>query len=179
MARRKHGGQGRLDGLVRPVRYARSRDRYRPPPSVYRWLNRRIGPPAISLGLVPADVIILEVEGRRTGVLRRTTMVRASSGGAFYVVSLAGESDWVRNVRAAGGQVVIRGRQRRAARLTELPVRERPAVIRAYLLRWGRRPGSRPVAREARYYFGVGPDAPEAELQAVAEHYPVFRIEYG
>jgi glyoxylase-like metal-dependent hydrolase (beta-lactamase superfamily II) len=161
------------------VNYARSRDSYRPPPDLYRRLSRRIGPAATSLGLVPEDVITLEVPGRRSGVIRRTIMVRAECDGGHYVVSLAGESDWVRNVRAAGGQVVIGGRQQRAARLAEVPVRQRAPVIRAYLVRWGRRPGSRAVAREARYYFGVGPEVSLEQIHGVAEHYPVFRIEYA
>jgi glyoxylase-like metal-dependent hydrolase (beta-lactamase superfamily II) len=112
-------------------------------------------------------------------VIRRTTMVRAVCGGGHYVVSLAGESDWARNVRAAGGQVVIGGRRGRAATLAEVPVRQRAPVIRAYLLRWGRRPGSRAVAREARSYFGVAADASLEEIQRVVQHYPVFRIEYA
>ena len=173
------GGQGWPEGLFGPVHYARSRDSYRPPPDLYRRLSRRLGPAATSLGLVPDDVVTLEVPGRRSGVIRRTTMVRAACDGGHYLVSLAGESDWVANVRAAGGQVVIGGRQRRAARLAEVPPRQRAPVIRAYLLRWGRHPGSRAVAREARYYFGVGPDASLEEIQGVAEHYPVFRIEYA
>ena len=124
-------------------------------------------------------MITLEVAGRRSGVIRRTVMVRAVCDGEHYVVALAGESDWVRNVRAAGGQVVIGGRQRRAARLAEVPPQQRAPVIRAYLLRWGRHAGSRAVAREARYYFGVSADASLAEIEGVMEHYPVFRIEYA
>ena len=172
-------GVGWLDGIFRPVHYARSRDRYRPPPGLYRRLSRRIGPAATSLGLVPQDVITVEVPGRQSGVIRRTTMVRAVCDGGHYVVSLAGESDWVRNVRAAAGQVVIGGRQRRAARLAEVPVPQRAPVIRAYLLRWGRHGGSRAVAREARNYFGVSPEVSLEEIQGVAEHYPVFRIQYA
>jgi glyoxylase-like metal-dependent hydrolase (beta-lactamase superfamily II) len=125
-------------------------------------------------------VVTVEVPGRRSGAIRRTTMVRAVCDGGHYVVSLAGESDWARNVRAAGGQVVIiGGRHRRAARLAEVAVQQRAPVIRAYLLRWGRWPGSRAVAREARCYFGVRPDVSLEEIRRVAEHYPVFRIEYA
>ena len=91
----------------------------------------------------------------------------------------AGESQWVRNVRAAGGWVVLSRRERRAARLVEVPPEQRAPVIHAYLLRWGRRAGSRAVAREARFYFGVSAEAPLREIQDVAEHYPVFRIEYA
>jgi deazaflavin-dependent oxidoreductase (nitroreductase family) len=166
-------------GLFKPVHYARSRDGYRPPPRLYSQLTRRLGPAATSLGLAPDDVITLEVPGRRSGVIRRTTMVRVGCDGDEYVVSLGGESDWVRNVRAAGGQAVIGGRHRRAVILAEVAKDQRAPVIRAYLLRWGRRPGSRPVAREARYYFGVGPGASLDDIQLVAEHYPVFRIEYS
>jgi glyoxylase-like metal-dependent hydrolase (beta-lactamase superfamily II) len=171
--------QGRLGRYFRPVDYARSRDRYRPPPELYQWLNRRLGPAATSLGLGPRDVITLEVPGRRSGVIRRTVLVRAVCNGEHYVVALAGESQWVRNVRAAGGRVVVGRRQRRAVRLVEVPPQQRAAVIRAYLLRWGRRAGSRAVAGEARYYFGVCADASLAEIQGVVEHYPVFRIEYA
>ncbi len=173
------GPRGWLDGFFRPVDYARSREGYRPPPALYRRLSRRLGPAATSLGVAPPDVITLEVPGRRSGVIRRTTMVRAGCDGGHYLVSLAGESDWVRNVRAAGGQVVIAGRHRRAARLTEVGPQLRAPVIHAYLLRWGRRPGSAAVTREARAYFGVGATASLEEIQQVVEHYPVFRIDYA
>ena len=124
-------------------------------------------------------MITLEVPGRRSGVVRRTALVQAVCDGERYVVALAGESQWVRNVRAAGGRVVLGRRGRRAARLAEVPPPQRAPVIRAYLLRWGRRAGSRAVAREARFYFGVSAEASLREIQDVAEHYPVFRIEYA
>ena len=123
-------------------------------------------------------MITLEVAGRRSGVIRRTVMVRAVCDGEHYVVALAGESDWVRNVRAAGGRVVIGRRRRHAATLAEVPPQQRAPVIRAYLLRWGRHAGFTAVASEARHYFGVSADASLQEIQGVVEHYPVFRIEY-
>ena len=169
--------QGWPGGFLKPVHYARSRDKYRPPPDLYRRLSR-LGPVMTTLGLSPRDVITLEVPGRRSGVIRRTSMVRAACDGGHYLVALAGESEWVRNVRAAGGQVVIGRRQRHAARLVELPPQQRAPVIRAYLRRWGRRAGSKAMASEARNYFGVSADASPEEIQGVAEHYPVFRIEY-
>ncbi len=172
-------GTGRSEGFFKPVYYARSRDKYRPPPDLYRRLNHWLGPAVTSSGLSPRDVITLEVPGRRSGVVRRTILVRIACDGEHYLVALAGESQWVRNVRAAGGWVVLGRRQRRAARLVEVPPEQRAPVIRAYLLRWGRRAGSRVVAREARFYFGVSAEAPLREIQDVAEHYPVFRIEYA
>jgi len=64
------------------------------------------------------------------------------------------------------------------ARLVEVAPEQRAPVIRAYLMRWGRRAGSRAEAREARFNFGVSTEAPLREIQDVAEHYRVFRIEY-
>jgi deazaflavin-dependent oxidoreductase (nitroreductase family) len=84
-----------------------------------QWL----GPLLTGLGISPKDVITLAVPGRRSGVIRRTTMVRIAADGGHYLVALAGESEWVRNVRAAGGRVVIHRGQRRAATLVEVPPR--------------------------------------------------------
>jgi len=165
---------GLAAGLLRPVDYSR-RARYRRPPGMYLRLQW-IGPLATAAGIVPDYVITLEVPGRHSGVIRRTTLVRAHCDGGSYLVSLAGESEWVRNVRAAGGRVVIGRRQRHTARLVEVPQDQRAPVIRAYLLRAGRHPGSRAAASEARNYFGVNPGPSLEELSQIAPYYPVFRI---
>ncbi len=165
--------QGGVWGGLEP-RYAGG-TRYRRPP---RWYTRLqgIGFAATWLGISPADVITLEVPGRRSGVVRRTNLVLVRHDGTRYVVALAGESEWVRNVRAADGRVIIGRRgQRRAARLVEVPVAHRPPILQANLLRWGRAPDARAVAREAANNFGVaGPDL--AELATVAHRHPVFRV---
>jgi deazaflavin-dependent oxidoreductase (nitroreductase family) len=161
-------------GFFRPVDYSR-RTRYRPPPAAYlraQWL----GPLLAGLGLVPRYVVILEVAGRRSGLIRRTTLVQVRHEGEHYVVALAGESEWVRNVRAAGGRVVLARRHRRAATLVEVPPADRAPVLRAYLLRAGRRFGTPAVTSEARYYFGVSAHPSLAELASVADHYPGFRV---
>jgi hypothetical protein len=153
-------------------------ERYRPPPKLYarlQWLGHVL----TRLGLSPGYVVTLEVPGRRTGVIRRTSLVQAELDGQRFVVSLTGESEWVRNVRAADGRVVLGRRQRYAARLVEVPTAERAPVIRAYELRSGRRLGSRAVTREARADFGVGPELALAEIAAVADRFPVFRVITG
>ena len=126
-------------------------------------------------GLGPRYAVVLEVPGRRSGLVRRTTLVRVELGGARYLVSLSGESEWVRNVRAAGGRVVLGWRRRLAAVLVEVAPAERPAVIRAYLGRAGGTGRSWGAANEARYYF-VAADPSGQELAAVADRYRVFRI---
>lgn len=157
------------EGFFREVRYS-APGRYRPPPAAYRrmqWLAHVL----TRLGWSPADVVNLEVPGRRTGTIRTTTLLTTVHDGRRHLVALGGESEWVRNVRAAGGHVVLGRRDRRAATLVELPPEQRPAVLRAYLVRNPRR-----RAQVARHYFGVGADPSDEELLAVAARYPVFRI---
>lgn len=93
-------------------------------------------------------------------------------------MALAGESQWARNVRASKGNVRIGRRHRRAARLVEVPAEDRPPILRAYLLRWGRQPNSTAVRREARLFFGVSGDPSAEELAAIATQYPVFQVLY-
>ena len=160
-------------GFFRPVDYSR-RTRYRWPPDMYLRLQP-LGTLLTTAGISPGYVITLEVPRRRSGVIRRTTLVRVARDGGHYLVALAGESEWVRNVRAAGGRVVLGRRQRHAARLVEVPENERAPVIQAYLLRAGRR-GSGAVTNEARYYFGLSAEPSLEEIGRIAKHYPVFRI---
>lgn len=95
-----------------PVGYSK-RTRNRRPPDLYlgfRWL----GPLLTGLGIVPKDVVTLEVPGRRSRVIRRNTLVRVEHVDQYYLVALAGESEWVRNMRADAGRAVV-GRTVRCA----------------------------------------------------------------
>ncbi|HYO85835.1 MAG TPA: nitroreductase/quinone reductase family protein [Dermatophilaceae bacterium] len=164
------------EGFFRPVDYA-ARTRYRRPSGFYRRLQS-VAPVFSALGLTPDYVVRLEVPGRRTGLIRSSFMVMVACGGQRFLVALAGESEWVRNVRAAHGHVVVRhDGQRYAAHLSEVPVTERVEVIRAYIHRPS--PRGRPMVRtgEARHYFGIEPDATLPEIEAVAPNYPVFRVD--
>lgn len=120
------------------------------------------------LGLTPPILLTLRVKGRRSGRLRDTVLVVAEHGGQRYLVSMLGEgAEWVRNVRAAGGQAFIkRGRSRRV-QLTEVPAAERGAILRTYCQ----------VATSGRRHFPVAHNAPRAEFDAIAARYPVFRID--
>jgi len=120
--------------------------------------------------------VTLEVRGRTSGKLRRTPVLRTRCRGDDYLVSLADESQWVRNVRAADGRAVIRRRKAHPVHLMEVPAEERPEVISAYLRCGVDRSGSKAAAKQARYYFGMNPDPTPAEIQQAAQYYPVFRI---
>lgn len=155
-----------------------ARTPYRRPTELYRRVNRTIGVWVTSVGLAPKDAVTLKVRGRTSGRLRRLPILRTSHDGADYLVSLAGESEWVRNLRAAEGEAVIQRGRARSARIVELPVADRPEVIAAYLRAARARSSAGSYAKQARSYFGLATEPSMAEIAAVAEYYPVFRIEY-
>jgi hypothetical protein len=159
-----------------PQNYSARTD-YRPPAGWYRRLNR-IGVPLTSLGLAPRDAVTLEVRGRTTGKARRIPILRTRSRGHDHLVSLAGESQWVRNVRAADGRAVLRRRRTQHVRLVELPPADRPEVIAEYIRDARRRSGEAAAAKATRSYFGLDPDATTDDIASVADRYPVFRVEY-
>lgn len=163
--------------MDRPQDYS-ARTAYRPPAAWYRWLNNRLGVALTSLGLAPRDTVTLEVRGRRSGKIRRTPIVRTRHDGGDYLVALAGESQWVRNVRAAGGHAVIRRRRARRVRLDELAPADRGEIIAAYLRAGRRRGGAKTGDQQARYYFGLDPHPSQDDIDAIAGYYPVFRITY-
>jgi hypothetical protein len=119
-------------------------------------------------GLTPSWAIALETVGHKTGRRHAIPLVVADFDGRRYLVSMLGErSPWVRNVRAAGGQALIRHGTRRAVRLVEVPAEERAPIIKAYLAR----------ALGGRPHIPVDPAAPVEAFDAIAAGYPVFRID--
>jgi hypothetical protein len=155
-----------------------ARTGYRPPAAWYQRLNR-LGVPLTSLGLAPRDAVTLEVRGRTSGKPRRIPILRTRFRGEDYLVSLSGESQWVRNVRAADGRAVIRRRKARPVLLEELPTVDRPEIIAEYLRAGRARSGAEANAKQARYYFGLGPTPTIDDIRTIADYYPVFRVVYS
>ena len=120
-----------------------------------------------SFGLPPRRQMGLEVKGRRTGRPHTIALVIAGYEGEHYLVSMLGECEWVRNVRASGEAYLISGR-RRKVRLEEVPIQRRASIIKEYIRL---APGGRP-------HIGLGTTATLADCQQVAPNHPVFRILY-
>ncbi len=119
-------------------------------------------------GLTPPILLTLEVPGRRSGRLHSTVLVVTEHQGQRYLVSMLGDgSDWVRNIRAAGGKAFVKRGRSLPVQLTEVPAGERAPILKAYCQ----------VATSGREHFPVRHDAPLSDFGAVAERYPVFRID--
>lgn len=111
---------------------------------------------------------ILYVQGRKSGQWRSTPVNLLAYQGGQYLVAPRGNTQWVRNMRAAGGGRLQVGRRVETFTATELTDDQKPELLRAYLRRWKFEVGM--------FFEGVGPDAPDEKLREIAPGYPVFRI---
>lgn len=137
------------------------------PTRLGRWVNQASCWLA-GLGLPPHFQVALEVRGRRSGRTRARAVVIATVEDKQYLVSMLGPgSDWVKNVEAAHGEAAIRHGRRHQVHLVLVPPEQRAPIIREYVR----------VAHSGRQHFPLGPSAPLSDFEAVADRYPVYRID--
>ncbi|HWE65435.1 MAG TPA: nitroreductase/quinone reductase family protein [Acidimicrobiales bacterium] len=145
-----------------------------PPDTHYQrpdWFTRNVMNRFLNLlmrlGISAWGSRVLEHRGRRSGQLHRTPVNLLTLGSNQFLVAARGETEWVRNVRAADGHLVLLlGRKRQLCTAVEIPLAERTPILRAYLERWKFEVGM--------FFQGVGPDSTDAEFEAIAERHPVF-----
>jgi deazaflavin-dependent oxidoreductase (nitroreductase family) len=101
----------------------------------------------------------LVVRGRKSGQPQELPVIPVEHDGASYIVSTRGESDWVRNMRSAGGGEVHSKAGTNSFNCTELPVEQRAPIIEAYRKKAG---------KTVEAYWKKLPDDKD---------HPVFRIE--
>jgi len=88
--------------------------------------------------------------------------------GQRYLVCARGNSNWVRNARAAGEITLVRALRRRRYAARELPADLRPPILKAYLDRF---------ASEVRRFFPVSKGSPVEVFNDLAPRYPVFALQ--
>jgi hypothetical protein len=144
-----------------------------------RWMYRRGRPNLVariqnrawaalhSLGIQPSRLVTLEVAGRTTGKIIRFPLAMTVLNGERYLVAMLGDqTNWVRNVRAAGGNArLVHGISEQVC-LEEVDISQRAPILRAYLQ----------IAPGARPHIPVSKDAPLAQFESIASKYPVFRL---
>ncbi|HTX96395.1 MAG TPA: nitroreductase/quinone reductase family protein [Mycobacterium sp.] len=141
--------------------------RYEEPNRVARAANTLIRWLA-ELGVSIAGTQALRVRGRKSGRQRAVVINLLTVDGVDYLVSPRGNSQWARNVRAAGVVEVGPRWRRRSARVTEVPDAAKPEVLRRYLKRW--------YWQVKGYVGGLTPDSSDEQMRAVAPTIPVFEL---
>ena len=131
---------------------------YRAPGWFTRNVVNRIVAGLTRVGISLWGSRILEVRGRKTGVPRRTPVNLLRLRGARYLVAPRGQTQWVRNLRAAGEGDLLLGRRREHFHAAEIADSGKEEILRAYLHRWTWEVGQ--------FFSGVGPDAPAPSSRA-------------
>jgi deazaflavin-dependent oxidoreductase (nitroreductase family) len=117
-------------------------------------VSRVINPMLMKLRLYPT----LAVRGRTSGEWRTVPVNVLELDGSRYLVAPRGDTNWVRNLRAAGSGELRTKRGTEAFSATEVADAEKKPIIDAYLERWG---------SQVKSQFAKLPDPKD---------HPVFRI---
>src|SRR5215218_3131232 len=137
------------------------------------WTTRHIANPIMAAltraGMSVRGSRVLHVQGRRTGEWHTVPVNPLTVDGRRYLVAPRGETQWVRNLRAAGGGRLQLGRSTTTFTATEVSGAEAKApLLQAYLRTWRSEVGA--------FFDGVDADSLDA-LAAVASGDPVFVID--
>jgi deazaflavin-dependent oxidoreductase (nitroreductase family) len=143
---------------------------YRKPGWFTRNIFNRVVAVLTRLGVSVWGSRVLRVRGRKTGEMRTTPVNLLTYNGTRYLVAPRGETQWVRNIRAADGAGELAlGRKVEPFRAVELSDDQKPEVLRAYLKRWKPEVGV--------FFDGVSADSTDEEVARIAPDHPAFRIE--
>ncbi|WP_214408024.1 nitroreductase family deazaflavin-dependent oxidoreductase [Pseudonocardia lacus] len=128
--------------------------------SVMQWVTRR--------GISVMGSRVLAVRGRSSGQWRTVPVNLLVLDGERYLVAPRGHTQWVRNMRAAGGGELRLGRKVEEFTVEELADADKPPILREYLRKWAWEVG--------RFFEGVDKGSPDATLLEIAPGFPVFRL---
>jgi deazaflavin-dependent oxidoreductase (nitroreductase family) len=143
-------------------------DRYRRPGFVTQHLANPLMKLLTRLGMSVKGSQVLAVRGRTSGEWRTVPVNPLDLDGHRYLVAPRGHTEWVKNIRVAGGGELRLGRKVQPIHVTELADADKPAVIREYLSRW--------KAETSVFFDGLDETATDEQILAVAPGFPVFAV---
>jgi deazaflavin-dependent oxidoreductase (nitroreductase family) len=146
-----------------PTRYEEPNRAARAANAAIRWLAE--------MGVSIAGTRALRVRGRKSGKKRGVVINLLTVDGVDYLVSPRGNSQWARNVRAAGAVEMGPRWRRERLLVTEVEDADKPEVLRRYLARW--------YWQVKGYVAGLTPESSDEQLRAAAPSIPVFVLTAG
>ena len=122
------------------------------------------------LGLGVQGSETLAVRGRKSGEMRTNPVNPFEIDGRTYLLSPRGTTQWVRNLRAAGGKGELRsGRKVRHFHAEEVADSDKLPLLRLYMDKW---------SWEVKGFMGIDADAPDGELRRIAPDHPAFELSF-
>jgi deazaflavin-dependent oxidoreductase (nitroreductase family) len=143
-------------------------DHYRAPGWFTRTVFNRLVASLTGRGISVLGSRVLAVRGRTSGEWRTTPVNLLSLDGRRYLVAPRGETQWVRNLRAAGTGELRVGSRAESFRGRELDDDEKVPVLRAYLKKWRAETGI--------FFEGTGPGSTDDQIRAIAPKHPAFEL---
>jgi deazaflavin-dependent oxidoreductase (nitroreductase family) len=137
------------------------------------WFTRNVANRGVAvmtrMGVSVWGSRVLEVKGRKTGQPRQVPVNLLRLDRQDYLVSARGHGEWVRNVRAADGELdLLVGKKREHRHATEISDADKVPILRAYLKRW--------KAEVGVFFDGVSADSTDEQIAAIAAKHPVFAL---
>jgi hypothetical protein len=141
----------------------------KPPAIVTKVANPLMITTVTKLGIRPGGMAILGVKGRKTGRVHKTPVNPVEVNGKTYLFAPRGTSQWVLNVRAAGGKANLHlGRKLQPVTLTEVGDSEKLPIAREYVRRFYSAVGK---------IMNIPKDPSDEQLRSKLANHPVFLIE--
>ncbi len=150
------------------------------------WAIRLLNPVFsryLGVGLPGGPNVLLTVRGRSSGRSRGAPVSMMQLGDRRFVQAAFGEVNWVRNLRASGQAVVMKGRHADLVDAVELAPETAGVIMREALAPYERSrllravvgPTTRPPVGVL-HYFGVRVDETVDEYVADARRHPTFEL---
>ena len=114
---------------------AKQLEKFRPPSRFEHWFNALVAMLA-KFGITFRDGYRLLVTGRRGGKIYAVAVTVLTLEGQKYLVAPRGETQWVRNARAAGEVVLEKGDNKKRYAVEEISGPNKNFVLAAYLTQY-------------------------------------------
>jgi deazaflavin-dependent oxidoreductase (nitroreductase family) len=121
------------------------------------------------IGLPVGPMHLLHVKGRVSGKEFVNPVAPLKVNNTMYILQAFPQSDWVKNVRAAGEGTLQRGRRMQPVRLVEVPPQERGAIAREF-------PKAVPMGVSIFVKNGVVTDKSPEAFEKAGPGIPIFQV---
>jgi len=127
----------------------------------------------LRVGVPIGPMTLLTVRGRASGQPRTTPVGVFELNGRRWLLATFGETNWTRNLRAAGEGILGRGRHREMLAAVELPAETAGPVLKQVL---GPRLKSPLQAAFLRRFYALTADSSTTDFIHEAQRHPVFEL---
>jgi deazaflavin-dependent oxidoreductase (nitroreductase family) len=149
-----------LEGVAVAIRYDEPNRIARVGNAPIRWLAE--------LGISIAGTRAMRVRGRKSGKRRGVVINLLTVDGVDYLVSPRGNTQWARNVRAAGEVELGPHWRSQRAQVSEVDDAAKPELLKRYLARW--------YWQVKGFVAGLTPESTDDQFGTAAPSIPVFAL---